>query len=180
MPPQTPEDARWFAAEVQPHESALRAYIHHKFPTLSDVDDIVQESFLKALHARKTGKLTSARGFLFRVASNAVVSFFRKRKYISGQDVNDVEALCVVESNADVFENVCSQDEIDLISEAIADLPERCRDIVMLRLMHGMEYGLIARQLGVSEATVRVQTARGMKKCGDFLCTRGVIQRKRP
>lgn len=169
------DHARWFAEEVQPHEPALRAYLRHKYPALPDVDDVVQESFAKVFAALKAGRLTSAKGLLFHVARNSVVSFFRKRKFISPYVVSDSEELSVLECEADVAETVCSNDELELISEAIATLPGRCREVLMLRLMHGLEYGDIALQLGISESTVRVQITRGMKKCTAFLRERGVL-----
>lgn len=169
------DSVRWFREEVQPHEPALRAYLRRRYPTLSDVDDFVQESFLKACLERRKRDLASPKGFLFRVACNAVVSFFRKRSHISPQPVNESEVLCVQEEDADVFATVCSHDEIELISEAIAELPERCREIVLLRLMKGHDYSAIAQALGISEPTVRVQVARGMRKCAAFLRERGII-----
>ena len=174
------DQARWFAEEVQPHEPALRAYLHRKFPALPDVDDFVQESFLKAYLARKMGRLTSVKGFLFHVARNSAVSFFRKRKFISPLPVNELGPLRVLESDAEVVESVCSKDELELITEAMADLPDRCRQIVMLRVLQGVESRVVARQLGVTEATVRVQLARGMKRCSEFLRRRGVIAEERP
>lgn len=169
------DHARWFAEEVQPHEPALRAYLRHKYPSVPDVDDVVQEAFAKVFAALKAGRLTSAKGLLFRVARNTVVSVFRKRKYISACAVSESAELGVLESDTDVAETVCSNDELELISEAIASLPARCRDVVMLRLMHGQDYRDIALELGLSESTVRVQVTRGMKKCTEFLRTRGVI-----
>lgn len=169
------EQSRWFSEKLQPHEPALRAYLHHKFPTLADVDDFVQESFLKTLRAHKEGRLTSTRGFLFHVARNAVVSFFRKQKFISSVSVNDLGPLRVLESDADVVESVCSKDELELITAAIADLPDRCRQVVMLRVLQGVPSDEVAQQLGLSEATVRVQLSRGMKRCSKFLRERGII-----
>lgn len=169
------DQTRWFAEELQPHEPALRAYLHRKYPALGDVDDFVQESFLKAYLAHKDGRLTSVKGFLFHVARNSVVSFFRKQKFISTKPINELGPLRVLESGADVVESVCSQDELELITAAMADLPDRCRQIVMLRVLRGMASGEVARQLGVTEATVRVQLARGMKRCSEFLRHRGVI-----
>jgi RNA polymerase sigma-70 factor (ECF subfamily) len=142
---------------------------------LADVDDFVQDSFLKTLRAHKEGRLTSTRGFLFHVARNAVVSFFRKQKFISPIPVNDLGLLCVLEGDADVVESVCSKDELELITAAIADLPDRCRQVVMLRVLRGLSSEEAARQLGLSAATVRVQMSRGMKRCSQFLRERGVI-----
>lgn len=172
------DQTRWFTEELQPHEPALRAYLHRKFPTLADVDDFVQESFLKAYLAHLDGRLTSVKGFLFHVARNSVVSFFRKQKFISPIAVNELGPLRVLENDADVVESVCSQDELELITAAMVDLPDRCREIVMLRVLRGLDSGEVARRLGLAEATVRVQLARGMKRCSEFLRHRGVIAKE--
>jgi hypothetical protein len=47
-----PIPARWFAEEVQPHEASLRAYMRGAFPMVRDVDDVVQESYLRVWRAR--------------------------------------------------------------------------------------------------------------------------------
>jgi RNA polymerase sigma-70 factor (ECF subfamily) len=172
-----PDQAHWFAAEVQPHEPALRAYLRRKYPGLSDVDDVVQESFVKTLAARQGGKLTSIKGFLFRVAGNAAVSVFRRRKFISDTPVSAGGPQCVIVGDANVVEEVCTRDELQLVGEAIVALPERCREIVRLRVIEGRDYAAIGEQLGLSEATVRVQMSRGMKKCAEFLRERQRVTR---
>ncbi|MDD2764942.1 MAG: sigma-70 family RNA polymerase sigma factor, partial [Opitutaceae bacterium] len=164
----------WFENEIKPHEPALRAYLHRKFPSFSDVDDVVQESFLKAFVAWQKGRLTSAKGFLFTVAGNMVVSLFRKRKFMADAPVNGSPPLHVLVDDADVFETVCSQDELALISEAIARLPSRCRQVLVLRLLQGRDCRNIAEELGIAEQTVRVLLARGLKRCAGFLHQRGI------
>lgn len=168
--------ARWFAEEVKLHESALRAYLHRRYPGMGEVDDVVQESFLKTFLAWQKGRLTSVRGFLFTVAGNVSVSFFRKRKFISPTPVSELPALSVVEDDSNVVETVCSQEELDLVATAIADLPERCRQVAVLRILHGRDCRAIADELGISEQTVRVQLARAMKKCSQFFQERGLME----
>src|SRR5258706_7278593 len=41
--------SRWFAEEVQPHESSLRSYLRAVFPLLPDIDDLVQESYARLI-----------------------------------------------------------------------------------------------------------------------------------
>ncbi|MDD2765193.1 MAG: sigma-70 family RNA polymerase sigma factor, partial [Opitutaceae bacterium] len=114
-------------------------------------------------------------GFLFTVAGNLVVSLFRKRKFMVDAPVNGSPPLYVLIDDADVFEAVCSQDELALISEAIASLPSRCRQVLVRRLLQGRDCRDIAGELGIAEQTVRVLLARGMKRCGKFLHQRGVL-----
>lgn len=145
-----------------------------------DVDDVVQESFLKTFLAWQKGSLQSVRGFLFTVAGNVTVSMFRKRKYVSSLAVNEMPALRVLKDDADVVESVCSQEEISLIAEAIASLPERCRQVAVLRLLYGRECRDIATELAISEQTVRVQLSRAMKKCSDYFRARELSELARP
>jgi RNA polymerase sigma factor (sigma-70 family) len=169
--------ARWFAEEVRPHEPALRAYLHRKFPGMGDVDDVVQESFLKAFVAWQKGRLTSVRGFLFTAASNFSISLFRRRKFISPSPVSELSGLRVLEDDVDVTETICSEEELALVAEAIALLPDRCREVAMLRFLRGWECSDIARELRISEPTVRVQLARAMKKCAVFFHDRDLPER---
>lgn len=168
---------RWFAEEVKPHEPALRAYLHRKFPDMGDVDDVVQESYLKAFLAWQRGKLTSVRGFLFTVAGNVTISLFRKQRYISRTPVSELPELRVLEDDADVHEAVCGREDLDLIAEAVASLPERCRQVAVLRILRGRDCRDIATELGISEQTVRVQLARAMKKCSQFFRDRDIPER---
>ena len=71
----TPADAtdasRWFAEEVQPHEAVLRAVLSRLVASLSDVDDLVQECYLRTLRARERVPIRSPKAFLFTTARNA-------------------------------------------------------------------------------------------------------------
>lgn len=69
------EAARWFAEEVQPHESSLRSYLRRVFPRLPDIDDLVQESYARLIRARAAGKVSFAKAFLFTTARNAALAF---------------------------------------------------------------------------------------------------------
>jgi len=179
VPVTDPAPDCWFADEIQPHEPALRAFLHRKFPTLTEVDDVVQESFLRAFLARQKGTLTAARGFLFTVAGNLTISLFRRRKFLSGTPVSELSGLSVVKDEADVHESVCTQEELSLIAEAIAGLPERCRQVAVRRLLRRQEFAEISTELGISEQTVRVQVARAMKKCRQYFRDRGITGRVR-
>jgi RNA polymerase sigma factor (sigma-70 family) len=180
VPVASPDESRWFTEELQPHESALRGFLQRRYPALSDVDDVIQVSFLKTFRAWRAGKLTSVKGFLFTVAVNATLSLFRRRKFISTAPVNETATLRVLEDDADVIETVCSRDEMVAVAEAVARLPDRCRRIVTLRLLQGVDYPAIAQRLGISEETVRVQVARGMKKVSQFLQDNGILDETAP
>ena len=174
IPPDT-EQARWFNQEVQPHESALRAYLQCQFPAI-DADDIVQESYLRLLRVRKIGKIASVKAYLFSIARNAALGIFRQRRMRREVSVNDLEAPIILHSSSNVIESINESQELALVAEAIASLPSRCGEVVALRVLHRLSHCEIAAKLGISENTVRVQMMRGMLKCTDFLRARGITQ----
>lgn len=170
------DQARWFSQEVQPHEPLLRAYLQKQFPALHDVDDVVQESHLRLLKAREHGRIESVKSYLFAIARNVALGVFRRRQNITALPVNDLEGWRILEGETHVAESASLRQELVLATEAIESLPPRCREIVVLRALHGRSHKEIAAHLGLSEQTVRVQVARGMKKCAEFLRERGVAR----
>jgi RNA polymerase sigma-70 factor (ECF subfamily) len=176
MPPQDPETARWFAAEVEPHESSLRAYLHRQFPEHPDIDDLVQETYARLLQTREHGALRTPKAFLFATARNAALDFFRHRKVVAIDGLAEIECLPVLEDRPGVPEAVCHDQELQLLAEGIQALPERCRQVITLRKIHGLSHREIAAQLGVAENTVNAQVALGVLRLRGYLQSRGVTQ----
>lgn len=171
-PVRSPED--WFASEVQPHEPILRSYLHGIFPAVRDVDDLVQESFLRIWKTHATRPIRSARAFLFQVARHLAVDLLRRNTISPIGCVTDLGASNVIDEKPDAAEVAVCQEELVLLARAIHALPSRCREIVVLRKIKCLPQKEIARMLGISEQTVQVQVLRGVKRIENFLRRRGV------
>ncbi|MGH7946540.1 MAG: RNA polymerase sigma factor [Opitutaceae bacterium] len=174
MPPQNTEQARWFIEEVQPHEPELRAFLSRRFPTVQDIDDLVQESYARLIRARHTGSLVEPRAYLFTTARNAAVDLFRRKRIVFIEDLAESRCLSVVDDRPDAAETASHAQEIELLIEAIRALPERCRAVLTLRKLHGFSYRDIASRMGISENTVNAQLAIGVVRCREYLEARGV------
>lgn len=169
------EQTRWFAEEVQPHEPALRAWLRSQYPSLRDVDDIVHESYLNLIRQKPAGGIAFTKAYLFAIARNAALKVFRKKRIYSDVPLNELPDWRLLEGGIDVTETVNHHQKEALMAEAIARLPARCGEIIKLRAVQGLSYAEIATRLGLSEATVRVQIARGITKCTHFLRSRGIL-----
>jgi RNA polymerase sigma factor (sigma-70 family) len=168
------DHAQWFTAEVQPHEAALRAYLRGRFPGLADVDDLIQESYARLLRAKIAGQLREVRPYLFAIARNAALDRARHNRVAATDSIGNIEELSVVEERPNAAETVAHDQEIEILHEAIAALPPRCREVLILRRFHGLSHERIARQLNISANTVDSQLCLAVFRCRQFLLLRGV------
>jgi RNA polymerase sigma-70 factor (ECF subfamily) len=176
-PPSTdPAQTHWFEQEVHVHEGSLRSYLRGVFPSVHDVEDVVQESFLRVWRARSERSISYAKTFLFQVARHLAIDLIRHERRSPIIPVTDFEASAVMESGLNAAEQTSTNQEVALLLEAIDSLPARCREIVILRKLQGVSQKEIATRLSLSEQTVQVQVARGVKRCEKFLRHRGVCR----
>jgi RNA polymerase sigma-70 factor (ECF subfamily) len=166
--------ARWFVEEVHPHDAQLKAYLRHSFPSVHDIDDVVQESYLRIWRSRAAQPIQSARAFLFKVARHVALNLVDRQRASPVIVVGDLAALPVLEERPGVAETVGKNEKIQLLVQALATLPPRCREITILRKLKGVPQKIIAAQLGIAEKTVEEQVARGVRRCEDYLRRRGV------
>ncbi len=165
--------SQWFAEEVQPHEAALRAYLHGLVPP-SEIDDIVQETYARLLRARERGPIESPRGLLFATARNAARDLFRRRAVARTFPIAEIDQSRVFDETPGVVETVSRRQEIDLLVAAIADLPPRCREILVLRKFENLSHREIAKKLGIAEHTVEAQLTKALHRCEEFFARHGL------
>ena len=170
---QTPQEtARWFTDEIQPHEPHLRAYLRGRFPTLHDIDDLVQETYVRLFRAKNEGKQGLSRAYLFVVARNAALDVFRRKKAVAIDRLAEIDGLAVEEERPDAANALCLEQDLKLLAEAVNALPDQCRKIFVLRRFQELSHKEIARALGIAENTVNAQLVIGMMRCREFLRAR--------
>jgi RNA polymerase sigma-70 factor (ECF subfamily) len=174
MPPTDAEQARWFVEEMQPHERSLRSYLNGSFPAVRDVDDVVQESFLRAWKTKAKQPINSAKGFLFKVARHLAIDVIRREKRSPIEAVGSLEAIDVSEDKPIVSSTVSRNEKIQLLVSAIDSLPPKCRQVVILRKLKGVPVRQIAEELQISEKGVEIQLTRGIARCREYLAKRGI------
>lgn len=170
------EDTRWFKEEIRPHERELRAYLRGRFPSLPDVDDLVQETYARLLRARENGQVTLTRAYLFVVARNVALDLVRRKQTVAVEALGDLAGLSVVEERPDAAETLSHEQELALLADAMRALPPRCREILTLRRIEGLSHRDIAAKLGIAEGTVNAQLAIGLMRCRQYLCAHGVAR----
>lgn len=168
------DQTRWFADEVYAHDSQLRAYVRSKFPAIRDVDDVVQESYLRVWRARLARPIASAKAFLFQVARNLAIDAAREKSTSTIDTLRDLAALDVIEDGPNAADALCYREKVSLIVTALEQLPARCREVIIARKFNRIPQRDIAMKLGISERTVESHVTRGMSLIEAYLRRQGV------
>ena len=162
----------WFNDEILSHEPMLRAWLKKGFGPRLAVDDVVQEAYLRVWRERETGELQAPKAFLFAIARNLAVDQLRRHAVSCTDSLGDADLSNVLDDHASIPETVAREQERALLTEAIQSLPDRCRQVMTLRIVYGLTQRVIGEKLGISDRTVAAQLAIGTKKCTDFMLRR--------
>ena len=139
-----------------------------------DAQDLVQETLLKAYRAYgnfQTG--TNLKAWLFRILTNSYINIYRyKKRRPTEVDVDNTETMFLYHklrgSNAaDVTQSVedsfISSITDEDISQALEQLPEQYKEVILLADIEGLSYAEIADMLEIPDGTVMSRLHRGRK-----------------
>lgn len=155
----------WFARNVLPHEPDLRRWLSRVAGDL-DQDDLVQETY--AAVAKEWRGIRNPRGFMFTVARNVLIRHLRHKRIVNIVTIADLEKLSVIDGQATGEQALVGREELSMLQQALAALPERCRQVLMLRKIEGLSQREVAARLGLSESTVEKHVAAGISRCADW------------
>lgn len=167
--------ADWFKVEVHAHDGQLKSWLRGQFPSVrSEVDDVVQESYLRIWKTKTERPILSAKSFLFTIARNLAINLLRRGKVAPMEANRDLDSLSVLDNGPTAVELLTEHEKMEVLSDALVALPARTRAIFILHKFEGLPQAVVARQLGVSEKSVEYQVARGLRLCEEFFRARGL------
>jgi RNA polymerase sigma-70 factor (ECF subfamily) len=137
-----------------------------------DVEDIVQETYVRACQIERKGVIKAPRSYLYRVARNLALDYVKcadnslTDNVASMDDGQEERALLSAEMLADeVYEQASTNEEFALFCDAVRQLPIQCRRVFVLRKVYGYSQNEIAQEMNVTASTVEKHIAKGMKRC---------------
>ena len=148
---------------VKREQSRLRNFIRRRVPDLRDAEDILQDVFYELVEAnRLLMPIEHVSGWLFRVARNRIIDFFRKKKPERFSDLavaDEGDQLLQLEEvlpSPDagpeaLYARKVLLDELEL---AVGELPEEQREVFVAHEVEGRSFKEIAAETGVSVNTL--------------------------
>ena len=151
------------------HHGALKRFISRFLPNSYDIEDVSQETFLRAYTTEKTREIEQPKSFLFRIAKHiALTQLTQKSRQITDylEDFDDSEVLLIEDTVEDEF---LARETLGIHCEAVAGLPPQCRRVYLMRKVYGMSHKEIAGQLGIAVSTVEKHLIKGVKLCDRYV-----------
>jgi len=122
--------------------------------------DLVQDLFFHLWnHAGTLQVTTSVKAYLFTSVRNRCLNAIRDRKIRDEHNNKLVEAQ-LFSGTEDV---VIDEDVHRRLQEALDALPDKCREIILLKVVEGKKNKEIAEQLNIAETTVKTQVQRAYR-----------------
>lgn len=148
-----------FHKDYLPLAETLYRVAFYMLESEAEAEDAVQEVFLKLWDARaQLDAVQSPKAYSIRLLKNLCLNRIRKARQLRFQP-----ELPEAETGLPQDDTLDARQRLDKVLEGIKSLPERQREILILRSFEGCSYAEIARKTGMSPASARVQLARARK-----------------
>ncbi|HEY4496407.1 MAG TPA: RNA polymerase sigma factor [Candidatus Paceibacterota bacterium] len=166
------EKKKQFTEFYNREADALFRFVSFRVAIREQVLDIVQESFTKFwLVFMENKPINNHRAFLFTIARNQIIDWYRKIKPASLNEMME-------ENSNHYFPEPIDQKESDwlklsaeahLVTEALKKLPSKYREAVHLRLIEDLKPQEIAEIIGIATNAVSVRINRGINELRKLL-----------
>lgn len=155
------------------HADALKRFISRLIgQDHRDVEDVMQEAFLRAYHAESVKTIDQPKSFLFRIARNVAVDQMRQKIRKPTDFLGDSDDDSVIAGEWTLEDEISAQQKLEIHCAAAAALPPKCRRVYLMRKVYAMSYREIAEVLNISVSTVETHLEKGFARCQAYVAAR--------
>jgi RNA polymerase sigma-70 factor (ECF subfamily) len=149
-----------FDEVVLPHLAAASRLARWLMRNEHDAEDVVQEASLRALRYFRTFAGGNGRAWFLRIVRNTCWSW-RAQRVQALTDLFDEELHSDTRPASNPETLLLRTDDVTLIQQAMTRLPERLRELLVLRELEGLSYRELADVLDIPIGTVMSSLSRG-------------------
>lgn len=150
----------------------------------NDVEDVLQETYLRILQAEKLQTIRHPGAFMLTTARNVALNMAMRADALNHvdssrpdpQDESTLPPEAWLDGHNTAEHQVQIQEEFHLLCRALRELPPQCRKAFVLKRVYGLSQREVASELGITESTVEKHLAKALVACGDYMSARGYPQ----
>ncbi|MEK7139247.1 MAG: RNA polymerase sigma factor [Patescibacteria group bacterium] len=138
-------------------------FIYFKVSSQEEAEDLAAETFLKVWqHLLDGKKIEHVNAFVYQIARNVVIDWYRKRASHKMVDIEDEQLMAVPDEAPSVEDTIALKFDAEQLAKYLRQLKEEYRDIIILKYLDELSVEEIATVLDTSRGNVRVLTHRAL------------------
>ncbi len=156
---------------VDRYEKKLNRYVHRLTGLDTEsIEDILQEAFIKVyVNLNDYDPEYSFSSWVYRITHNEAINYLRKNNKVTtvpleNDNKENANLIEVLKSEIDVAEEISRKDLVERIRKAISMLPNKYREILILRYIEDLNYEEISDILRMPMGTVATTINRAKEK----------------
>jgi RNA polymerase sigma-70 factor (ECF subfamily) len=160
--PEEPDNHSNFAGLYRTTLGPLRRYLGRLLGNAAEAQDIAHDAYLRVYPKVQDQSAKNPQAVLYTTARRLAINRLKRRSiapFIAGEANLETAAS----SAPGVTQQVMAKQELRQLEEAIAQLPEGCRAVLLLRKIELLSHYEIGQRLGIAVSTVEKQHARALR-----------------
>jgi RNA polymerase sigma-70 factor, ECF subfamily len=161
-------DEKSFAILFDSFYDKIFRYVHFRVSE-EDSEDLVSDVFLKVvekLHTYKSNPKAGFNAWIFRIAHNRVIDFYRQKKELLGQsdDAGNDFFLQIPDDNLRPDQQTNLNLDVKKLQKIMKKLPDVQREILEFKYLEGFSNAEVAKITGKAEGNIRVIQLRALRE----------------
>ena len=136
------------------HQTFLKKFVTRFFSNKEDVEDVVQETFLRAYVAEQKAEISQPKSFLFTTAKNVALTKLNKKSKQITDFLDDYNDRREFQTESSPESDVVARQQFSAYCVAVQSLDGKCREAFLLKKVHGMTHKEIAKQMSLSLSSI--------------------------
>lgn len=134
-----------------------------------DIEDIVQETFVKSFEAELKQEIKYERTYMLRTARNLALNHVAKASEKFNDSLEELSGLPPHLTSKNLEKQVESKERFLNFCRATDTLSVEVKRVFLLKKVYGLSQKEIADYLGLSQSTIEKHVAKGLQQCSAYL-----------
>ncbi|MBI5380482.1 MAG: sigma-70 family RNA polymerase sigma factor [Opitutae bacterium] len=157
-----PSHSRDFATLYRATLDPLRRYLARLLGNSTEAQDVAHDAYMRVYPTLEQQPTERPEALLYLTARRLAINRLKRRELAEiAHDGAELDATAAPDS--DPARLAMARQELALLETAIAELPEGCRTVLLLRKVELLSHREIADRLGITVSTVEKQHARALR-----------------
>lgn len=149
--------------------SSLMRFAFRYFKHPQEIEDVVQEAFVKIVEAKHRTDIQHPKSYMFRTVRNLALKQLHKSDYRLTDTVGDFLPETVLHETPTLEHQFESRQRFELFCRAVRQLPVKCQKVYILRKVYGFSQREIAERMGISLKTVEAHLTKAIVRCTEYM-----------